>query len=145
MKRLTLALAICAVCALFTVGCGNQFSLDRFQGESAHFALDDYRLDSTNQAVVDYKVDYLKHFTGEKVMLAGNTDDRDTDRYNLGLGRLRAEEVQKYMVHQGIDARRIQMLTDGKRLPVQPGTSEPARTSNRRVDFYLISKDSPYY
>jgi outer membrane protein OmpA-like peptidoglycan-associated protein len=70
--------------------------------------------------------------------IAGHTDARGSDEYNLRLSQLRAEEVMRYLVRDcGIAPNRLQALGLGKSLLLN--AADPLAPENRRVEFQAIS------
>ena len=66
--------------------------------------------------------------------MEGNTDDRGSREYNVGLGWRRAQAVQRYFVQQGVAVNQIQMLSFGKEHPAVVGDNDHAWSLNRRVN-----------
>jgi len=79
--------------------------------------------------------DYLKSNPGTIVTIAGNSDERGTNEYNLALGERRAINAQQFLVDLGVDQARIRTLSYGEEKPLFPGQDEEAYSQNRRVDF----------
>lgn len=70
--------------------------------------------------------------------IVGHTDAAGSDPYNERLSKLRAQEVQRYFVHDcGIDAGRIEAIGMGERFLANPG--DPKAAENRRVEFQALS------
>jgi len=82
--------------------------------------------------------DYLNSNTNINIRLDGHTDDQGDAKYNQTLSENRAKAAKEYLVKNGIDARRIETRGFGKTKPLKEGTSEEARTVNRRVEMYII-------
>jgi len=72
------------------------------------------------------------------VELAGHTDDRGSDDYNLELSQNRAREVGNYLVSHGIADTRIQVKGFGKQYPLVNQIDEEARSVNRRVEVRFL-------
>jgi outer membrane protein OmpA-like peptidoglycan-associated protein len=77
------------------------------------------------------------------VEIQGHTDDQGTDAYNLDLAGRRAEAVRRYLVTQGVATARLATRAVGEADPLQPGTSDAARGTNRRVVFRIVARSSP--
>lgn len=69
-----------------------------------------------------------------KVILVGHTDGSGSDNYNLDLSVLRAVNVKKYLVKQGIVSSRIDIRGEGEWQPVADNATKEGRASNRRVE-----------
>lgn len=60
-------------------------------------------------------VAFLKANPGVEVQIAGHTDWHGSDAYNMTLGQKRADTVKKYLVENGIDAKKISTLSKGEK------------------------------
>jgi outer membrane protein OmpA-like peptidoglycan-associated protein len=72
-----------------------------------------------------------------RVSVDGHTDDVGDDATNLRLSRRRALAVVRWLVRHGIDERRLEARGFGARQPLVAGTTEEARSRNRRVEFWI--------
>lgn len=70
-----------------------------------------------------------------ELTLQGNTDERGSAEYNLGLGQRRADAVKKRMVAAGVSGSRIKAVSLGKDKPKASCHDESCWKENRRVDF----------
>lgn len=86
-------------------------------------------------ATIGDEVSTLKGAKRAKVTLQGNTDERGSAEYNLGLGQRRADAVKKRMVAAGVPAQRIKTVSLGKEKPKAACHDESCWKENRRVDF----------
>jgi peptidoglycan-associated lipoprotein len=98
---------------------------------------DDIRDDA--KATLDAKVGILNANTAVRLRLAGHTDDRGSDEYNLALGQRRAASIQRYLVSRGIAATRFETVSFGKERPAAQGENEAAWSQNRRGEFEIIA------
>ena len=78
----------------------------------------------------------------EKVALfvAGHTDARGTEQYNLNLSIRRAEGVARAIKRQNSGAALIWRVGFGKAIPIRPNTSDKNMALNRRVEFLIASR-----
>ncbi|MDD2357897.1 MAG: OmpA family protein [Thiovulaceae bacterium] len=72
------------------------------------------------------------------VKLEGNCDEWGSDEYNFALGLKRAQAVKTELVNEGVDAKRISMVSLGKSTPVCTEKTKECWAKNRRVDFKLL-------
>ncbi|MEN3940423.1 OmpA family protein [Prosthecobacter sp. SYSU 5D2] len=85
----------------------------------------------------------LKSDPAKKLHIAGHTDAKGTDRYNLALSQARAESVKKQLAELGVAAEQVVTTGMGKAQPLGPnekadGTDDPeGRSKNRRAEIYL--------
>jgi len=71
---------------------------------------------------------------GIKVKLEGNTDQRGTREYNIGLGERRAQAVRRALLLQGVAETQITTVSFGAERPAAEGDDESAWSQNRRVE-----------
>lgn len=95
------------------------------------------------RATLDRKVAILNANPEVKLQITGATDDRGSNAYNQALGNRRANAVKKYLVDKGIDAGRLNEMSSGEKTPVETSGGEVAWARNRRVEFVIVSADSP--
>ncbi len=70
-----------------------------------------------------------------KVKLEGNTDERGTREYNIGLGERRAQAVRRALMLEGASEGQITTVSFGAERPAAEGDNEEAWAKNRRVEF----------
>ncbi|HAS42397.1 MAG TPA: hypothetical protein DCS93_18105 [Microscillaceae bacterium] len=92
--------------------------------------------DLTNEASVALKnaVVLLQRFKSLKLYINGHTDDLGAPEVNRQLSLKRALAVQKSLVQQGIDPKRLLMKGYGQTKPLKKGS----KAANRRVEIHLI-------
>ena len=69
-----------------------------------------------------------------KVKLEGNTDERGTREYNIGLGERRAQAVRRALMLQGVAESQLNTVSFGAERPAAEGDEEAAWAQNRRVE-----------
>jgi outer membrane protein OmpA-like peptidoglycan-associated protein len=79
----------------------------------------------------------LKEYDKTVVEIAGHTDDRGTDSYNLTLSERRATSVAHYLQSQGLDGMRLITIGYGESRPTASNTTATGREQNRRVELTL--------
>jgi len=72
--------------------------------------------------------------------IEGHTDAIGSDSYNMDLSRRRAESVLNYLLSQGIDRSRLEVLPLGESVPIATNDTQEGRAMNRRVEIKLIEK-----
>ncbi len=94
--------------------------------------------------VVAAHAKYLAANPQARVRLEGNTDERGSREYNIGLGDRRAQSVRRAMLLQGVSEGQITTVSYGEERPADPGHDEAAWAKNRRVEIvYLTPAGQP--
>jgi outer membrane protein OmpA-like peptidoglycan-associated protein len=78
----------------------------------------------------------------KRVRIEGHTDDTGPEDVNQRLSQQRANSVRRYLVDKGVSPQRLVAKGYGESKPVEEGTSDSARTANRRVQF-VVESDGP--
>jgi outer membrane protein OmpA-like peptidoglycan-associated protein len=68
------------------------------------------------------------------IEVAGHTDSRGSDAYNIKLSQRRAEAVRDYLISKGIAADRLSAKGYGESQPVADNATDEGRFKNRRVE-----------
>jgi len=105
-----------------------------------HFEYNSIDLDDETEKFLNELSTTLSENENLKLKITGHTDNRGNEKYNLHLSQKRAEEVKRYLVKTGIDAKRI--IADGKGMtePLNDNDTEESRSKNRRVEIRLYSE-----
>lgn len=98
-----------------------------------YFAFDSSDLQPEAMRALDVHAGDLKG-NGQRVVLAGHTDERGTREYNMALGERRAQAVQRYLVLQGVSPAQLEAVSYGEERPIALGNDEQAWAQNRRVE-----------
>src|SRR5262249_11444972 len=105
--------------------------------QDVHFDLDRSELgqDARERLSADAAIvrAVFKDFPKARLSVEGYCDDRASLKYNLALGYSRGEAVRDALVREGIDASRIQVVSNGNTSPLCSESSEECRRRNRRV------------
>lgn len=80
---------------------------------------------------------FLKE-SGVKVVIAGHTDNRGSEEYNLALGERRAAAVRRYLANLGVDMNQMTIVSYGEVRPQVQGNNETAWGKNRRAEFKAV-------
>jgi peptidoglycan-associated lipoprotein len=73
-----------------------------------------------------------------KMKLEGNTDERGTREYNIGLGERRAQAVRRALMLQGVAESQLTTVSFGAERPAAEGDDESAWAKNRRVELVYL-------
>src|SRR6476646_4499860 len=105
---------------------GSQEDLVANVGDRVFFDFDRSTLRQDARATLDRQADWLGKYPQVNVQVAGNTDDRGTEEYNLALGQRRANSSRDYLVARGVAGSRIRTISYGKDRPTALGDNEQA-------------------
>jgi outer membrane protein OmpA-like peptidoglycan-associated protein len=86
---------------------------------------------------------FLRVREDRTVVISGYTDNTGPARINTPLSAARAEVVKTALVHQGIEASRIQTKGLGPSDPVASNASPDGRQKNRRVEVAIFEGSTP--
>ena len=110
--------------------------------ESVHFAFDKYNLTDEMREVTTsnyVKIDETtQSYDDLKIKLEGNCDEWGSDEYNYALGLKRAKATKDALVADGVDEKRIVMVSFGESNPVCSQKNAACWKKNRRVDYRLL-------
>jgi peptidoglycan-associated lipoprotein len=100
-----------------------------------HFGFDSYSLDDQSRMDLESNARILKEQSNIQITLEGHTDERGTVEYNMALGAERARAVKGALVAAGISGNRIDTISYGEEIPLDPGHDDAAWAKNRRAHF----------
>ncbi len=106
---------------------------------AVYFDYDKSELSADARGILDRKVSMLQANSALRLRIAGNTDERGSDEYNLALGQRRAASAKRYLVQRGVAASRLEVTSFGKEKPAAPGSDESAWSQNRRDEFEITA------
>jgi peptidoglycan-associated lipoprotein len=72
------------------------------------------------------------------VLIEGHCDERGSNEYNLALGERRANAAREYLIDMGVEPHRIDTMSYGEEVPLDPRHTEEAWEKNRRDHFVKI-------
>lgn len=103
------------------------------------FEFDKSDLTTDDVARLDAKIPLLNANPSLRIRVAGHTDSRGSDEYNMALGQRRAASAKRYLTQHGIDLGRIETVSFGEERPVASGSDEDSMAQNRRAEFEIIA------
>ena len=92
-------------------------------------------LKSNSFPKLDQMVQIMNDYPDYSLSIAGHTDSKGDEAYNLRLSYERAASARKYMLDHGIPAERIEARGYGKSKPIATNATAAGQALNRRVDF----------
>jgi outer membrane protein OmpA-like peptidoglycan-associated protein len=104
---------------------------------SVHFDFDKSNIRADAVPVLNEAVNVLKDESTTGVIVAGHTDSKGTEAYNMKLSRRRADAVKDYLVKHGIPEKRLRVEGFGESKPVASNDTADGRAQNRRVELNL--------
>ena len=107
--------------------------------QMVHFDFDQSELRPEDRGILDAKVPILQANPSVTISIAGHTDERGSDEYNLALGQRRAAAAKAYLVQHGVAESRIETRSYGEERPIAQGSDESAWSQNRRAEFSITS------
>lgn len=103
-----------------------------------YYDYDKSELKADARATLDAKLPLMRANPNVRIRIAGHTDERGSDSYNIALGQRRAAAAKRYLVDAGIAADRIETVSFGEDRPAAMGSNESAWSQNRRSEFEII-------
>ncbi len=118
----------------YIVSAENRDEVVGFKLDNIQFDFDNFELSIDSTKELDAAGDLLKNNPDSYVVLAGFTDSRGSDEYNLGLSHRRVEAVGNYLANKfQIDKSRVLLFWYGEKSPIASNDTQEGRSKNRRV------------
>ena len=113
--------------------------IDITELEDIHFRFDHYELDNNAKKTLRENAEILKQNLPEmKIEIQGHCDERGGNIYNIALGERRAHSTKRFLVSQGIDSSRINIISFGEEKPFCFESNETCWFENRRAHFLVV-------
>jgi len=109
------------------------------QQRTIYFDFDSSEIKPEYNDLVAAHARYLVANPNVRVRLEGNTDERGSREYNIGLGERRAQAVRQALMLQGVSDSQITVVSYGEERPAVTGHNEAAWSKNRRVDIVYLN------
>ncbi len=103
-----------------------------------YFDFDKSEIKSQYEPIIAAHAKTLIANPGLRIRLEGNTDDRGSREYNIGLGARRAQAVRRALMLQGVSDSQIETVSYGAERPAVEGDNPEAWAMNRRVDMVYL-------
>ena len=104
-----------------------------------YFAYDQSDLSPDARRNLDTKAPILNGSPALRLRLAGHTDERGSDEYNLALAQRRAPSARRYLLDLGVSEARLDITSFGEERPVCHQSTESCWSRNRRVEFEIVA------
>jgi outer membrane protein OmpA-like peptidoglycan-associated protein len=82
-------------------------------------------------------VQYLNENNKANITIEGHTDNSGIAAQNIMLSQARADAIQKYLINNGIAAKRITAIGYGSSIPITSNENAEGRAANRRTSFKI--------
>jgi peptidoglycan-associated lipoprotein len=102
------------------------------------FDFDRASLTAESMARLGRIADALRADPEARVKVSGHCDERGTLEYNVSLGQQRAAAARDYLIALGIAGARIDTVSYGAEVPVDPSHDEQAWAKNRRGELSRV-------
>lgn len=86
---------------------GTQADLEARAGNIVYFGYDNHGLTPDATKTLKRQAAWLKMYPNVNIVIEGNCDERGTRKYNQALGEKRANAAKRYLIAQGVPAKRI--------------------------------------
>jgi peptidoglycan-associated lipoprotein len=104
-----------------------------------YFDFDRSDLRDDARGTLDAKLPLLTANAGVRLRVAGHTDERGSDEYNMALGQRRAAAAKRYLSQHGVDAGRVETVSFGEEQPTCTDHDESCWSRNRRDEFAITA------
>ncbi len=101
---------------------------------SVYYEYDKFDVKDDYRSMVEAHAKFLRDNPSAKMLIQGNTDERGSREYNVGLGQRRSDGVKRMLVLLGARDDQIESVSLGEEKPQDAGHSEGAWSKNRRSD-----------
>ena len=92
------------------------------------------------QAIMACHAKYLRDRPSARITLQGNTDERGSREYNMGLGERRGNAVNSALQANGGSAGQLTVVSYGEERPTCTESNEACWSQNRRVEIVYTAK-----
>ena len=107
---------------------------------TVYFDFDKTEIKPEFQAIMACHAKYMQDRPTAQIRLEGNTDERGTREYNLGLGERRGNAVSSALQASGGSASQLSVVSYGKEKPVCREHNEDCWSKNRRVEIVYTAQ-----
>ncbi len=108
--------------------------------EIVYFDFDSSELLPPTKEALQQVAQWLLEHPDKRILIEGHCDERGTEEYNIGLGERRARSVKHYLILQGVEPERIDIISYGESRPLDPRHCEEAWAKNRRCEIKVYNK-----
>ena len=117
-------------------------NIDLVMPGSITFSFDDATLNNSFKPTLEKLASTMNEYNQNTITIAGHTDSKGSDAYNMKLSRDRAYAVANYLSARGVSSNRISVVAYGESRPIADNNSEYGRQQNRRVELTVNAPNS---
>ena len=117
------------------IGADTRFSFDRIE-----FETDSAALKPSSRAQLKNIAEIMRCYPTLEIKIAGHTDSKADDAYNLKLSQERADSARAELVALGVAPSRLAAEGYGEQFPIASNDTEEGRQRNRRTDIVITKK-----
>jgi peptidoglycan-associated lipoprotein len=110
----------------------------QLQNRTIYFDFDSSEIKQEYNSLITAHARYLAANPNARVRVEGNTDERGSREYNIGLGERRAQAVRRALMLQGVSEMQITTVSYGEERPAVTGHTEEAWSRNRRANIVYL-------
>jgi peptidoglycan-associated lipoprotein len=114
-------------------------SAEQLKNRTIYFDFDSSEIKSEYNDLITAHARYLAANNTKRVRIEGNTDERGSREYNIGLGERRAQAVRRALMLQGVNESQITTVSYGEERPAVTGHTEEAWARNRRANIVYLN------
>jgi peptidoglycan-associated lipoprotein len=112
---------------------------EQLKNRTIYFDFDSSEIKPEYNAMITAHARYLAANPSMRIRVEGNTDERGSREYNIGLGERRAQAVRRALMLQGVPEAQITTVSYGEERPAVTGHTEEAWARNRRANIVYLS------
>ena len=101
---------------------------------SIFYDFDKFDVKDEYRPLIEAHAKFLREHPEMKMLIQGNTDERGSREYNVGLGQRRSDGVKKLLILLGGKESQIEATSLGEEKPRSEGHNEEGWAQNRRSD-----------
>ena len=102
-------------------------------GDLYYFASGSSYIDPSNSKLIELR-DELKRNKSKTISIIGHTDNTGDNDLNQNLSVARAQSIVSYLIGQGVESNRLNIVGKGENAPKYTNDNEEGRRQNRRVE-----------
>jgi peptidoglycan-associated lipoprotein len=111
----------------------------QLKNRTIYFDFDSSEIRADYNTMISAHAHYLASNASIRIRIEGNTDERGSREYNIGLGERRAQAVRRALLLQGVAESQITTVSYGEERPAVTGHSEEAWSKNRRAEIVYLN------